>query len=126
MRIYTYAVALLLAFIFTAHALAPDAYTWTQHTMSHLAAQGYQHAYVMRLGFVLYGALILLGAILKITKAVRTAWPHSFIGIYGFAMLLTGCFSTSPFLPGIQFSAAEANRHTIRNCDLHGDGGLRN
>ncbi len=113
MRLYTLAVALLLALILAAHAVAPDTYRWTQHTMSHLGAQVYEYANIMRLGFVSYGALILVAAILKVMKAVRTAWPHSFIGIYGFAILLTGFFSTSPFLPGAQFSVPEANLHSI-------------
>ena len=112
MRLYTLAVAILLALILAAHAVAPDAYTWTQHTMSHLGAQGYEHANTMRFGLVSYGALVLVGAILKVARAVRTAWPHSFIGIYGFAILLTGLFSTSPFLPGANFSVPEANLHS--------------
>ena len=112
MRLYTLAVALLLALILAAHAVAPDAYRWTQHTMSHLGAQGYERANIMRFGFVSYGALILVAAILKVAKAVRIAWPHTFIGIYGFAILLTGFFSASPFLPGAKSSVPEANLHS--------------
>jgi len=82
------------------------------HSMSHLGAQGYEYAYIMRFGLISYGALVVVAAILKVTKRFRTGWPHGFIGIYGFAILLTGFFSTAPFRPGIPFSIREANLHS--------------
>jgi hypothetical membrane protein len=112
MRLYTVAAGLLTAIILVAHAVAPAPYSWTLLSMSHLGAQGYEYAYIMRFGLVSYGAIVVVAAILKIAKRPRTGWPHGFIGIYGFAILLTGFFSTAPFLQGVSFSKAEANLHS--------------
>lgn len=112
MRPYTIAVALFLVVIVAAHVVAPEAYSWTEHTMSHLGAQGYENATIMRLGLIAYGALVLLAAIWKVWRFPRRAWPNMFIGIYGFAILLTGFFSTSPFQPDVPYSIAEANLHS--------------
>jgi hypothetical membrane protein len=112
MRLYTFAAGLFTIIILVAHAIAPATYSWTMHSMSHLGAQGYEYAYIMRFGLISYGALVVIAAILKVTKRFRTGWPHVFIGIYGFAILLTGFFSTAPFRPGVPFSIREANLHS--------------
>jgi hypothetical membrane protein len=112
MRLYTFAAGLLTAIILVAHAVAPVAYSWTLHSMSHLGAQGYEYAYIMRFGLISHGALVVVAAMLKFAKRPRTGWPHGFLGVYGFAILLTGFFSTSPFLLGVPFSTSEANLHS--------------
>jgi hypothetical membrane protein len=112
MRLYTAAAGLLTAIILVAQAVAPAPYSWTLLSMSHLGAQGYEYAFIMRLGLVSYGALVVVAALLKVVKRPRTGWPHGFIGVYGFAILLTGFFSTAPFLQGVSFSKAEANLHS--------------
>jgi hypothetical protein len=66
----------------------------------------------MRLGFISLGGLVLVGAILKGTLALKVAWPHAFVGLYGLAILLSGIFSTSPFMPGVEFSSQEASLHS--------------
>ena len=112
MRLYTFAAGLFTAIILVAHAIAPAPYSWTMHEMSQLGAQGYEYAYLMRFGLISYGALVVVAAILKVAKRFRTGWPNGFIGIYGFAILLTGFFSTAPFRPGVPFSFREMNLHS--------------
>jgi hypothetical membrane protein len=112
MRLYTFAAGLFTAIILVAHVIAPAPYSWTMHSMSHLGAQGYEYAYIMRFGLISYGALVVIAAMSKVTKRFRTGWPHGFIGIYGFAILLTGFFSTAPFRQGVPFSIPEANLHS--------------
>lgn len=112
MRLYTVATVLLTAVILVAHAVAPAVYSWKLFSISHLGAQGYENAYIMRIALLSCGALIVVAAIGKLTKRVRTGWPHGFIGVYGFAILLSGFFSTAPFLQGVAYSRAEANLHS--------------
>jgi hypothetical membrane protein len=112
MRLYTIAAGLFTTIILIAHAIAPAPYVWTMHEMSQLGAQGYEYAYIMRFGLISYGALVVVAAILKVAKRPRTGWPHGFIAIYGFAILLNGFFSTAPFRPGVPFSILEANLHS--------------
>ena len=113
MRLYTFAAGFFTAIILVAHAIAPAPYSWTVYSISHLGAQGYEYAWMMRFGLISYGAHVVIAAILKIARRPRTGWPHGFIGIYGFAILLSGFFSTSPFLLGVPFSTSEANLHSI-------------
>lgn len=112
MRLYTFASGLFTAIILIAHAIAPAPYSWTMHEVSQLGAQGYEYAYIMRFGLISYGALVVVAAILKVAKRFRTGWPHGFIGISGFAILLTGFFSTASFRAGVPFSFREANLHS--------------
>jgi hypothetical membrane protein len=112
MRLYTFAAGFFTAIILVAHAIAPAPYSWTMHEMSQLGAQGYEYAYIMRFGLISYGALVVVAAILKVAKRFRTGWPNGFIGIYGFAILLTGFFSTAPFRPGVPFTFREMNLHS--------------
>lgn len=112
MRPYTLAVALSLVLIVLAHAIAPPSYSWTQYTLSHLAAQAYSLAWVMRLSLLSFGAIVCFGAVWYLTRHPRGLWPHALVLIYGLSNFLTGIFSTSPFVPGAPFSAQEASLHS--------------
>lgn len=120
MRFYTFAAGLFTAINLVAHAIAPLPYSWTIREVSQLGAQGYEYAYIMRFGLISYGALVVVAAILKIAKRFRTGWPHGFIGIFGFAILLEGFFSTASFRPGVPFSIREVNLHsTLGSISLY-------
>jgi len=113
MKAYTAAVIWISLAIVVAHALAPPAYLWTEHTISHLAAQGYERAWIMRLGFISFGALVLIATIARVRRSPRAAWPHALVGLYALAVLISGIFSTSPFSPGVAYSHREASIHSV-------------
>jgi len=112
-KFYTIAVVWILAAIIIAHLLVPAPYTWTQNTISALAAQGYEQAWIMCLGFIGFGALISIGATRRAVANPRRNWPEIGILLYGLAVLLTGVFSTAPFQPGVDYSQSEARLHSI-------------
>jgi len=113
MRFYTLAVAWILVAIVVAHLLVPAPYDWTQNSISELAAQGYGRAWIMRLGFIGFGALISFGAVRRVAVNPRRNWPEIGVLIYGLAILLSGVFSTAPFQPGVGYSRSEENLHSL-------------
>ena len=112
-RSYAPAVGAIVICIMLAHMVAPDQYNWTIHSISQLAAQGYGQAWLMRAGFILFGALVLLAGAGRIRADRRHWYREAAIMLYGLAILLSGIFSTSSFLDGAPFSAAHARWHTI-------------
>lgn len=112
MKLYSTAVALILLAILLAQLVVPAPYEWTRNTISELAAQGYDKSWIMRLGFICFGALVLSGGAWKVVRNPRRNWPHGAISLYGLAILLSGIFSTSPFAVGTLYSEAEANLHS--------------
>jgi hypothetical membrane protein len=53
MKPYNIEATYLVIFLILA---APQAYNWQQHSISQLGAQGYADAWIMRLGFIGFGA----------------------------------------------------------------------
>lgn len=100
--------ALFVIIILVAHVIARDGYRWTQHTISHLASQEYANAWLMRLGFVLFGAMLLIG-VFSNQWSVRTL-P---IAIYAFAILMSGIFCAEPFGQAVAYNVHEARWHSI-------------
>jgi hypothetical membrane protein len=107
------AVVWIVLAILIAHLLVPAPYAWTQDTISALAAQGYAQAWIMRLGFIGFGALVSIGAIRRVAANPRRYWPEIGILLYGLAVLLSGVFSTAPFQPSLDYSEPEARLHSI-------------
>lgn len=110
---YSPAVAVIVAIIFLAHLIAPQAYDWQVNSISQLAAQGYAQAWLVRAGFISFGILVQLAGIGRI-RANRPRWYREVpIMLYGLAILLSGVFSTNPFIQGAPFSETEAGLHTV-------------
>ena len=109
---YIIAVVYITIVILLAHWFAPDSYIWTRNTISDLAAQGYAYAWLMRLGFIGFGGLVLFGGVWKVVRSLKTAWPHSLVAVYGMAVMLSGIFSTMPFTPGSIYSVGQAALHS--------------
>jgi hypothetical membrane protein len=112
----TVAVVFIAVLIVVAHLVAPASYSWRDNTISQLAAQGYARAWIMRLGFVGFGILIVLGALDR-ARTNRRSWFHQArelaLVLYGLGLLLAGSFSAEPFLPGVAFSESQAQLHSI-------------
>lgn len=112
-RLYLIAVVCFVAFIGTAHLFAPPAYVWAEHTISQLAAQGYGNAWMMRAGFLVFGSLVVLGAVQK-TRTAPGRWYRELpLMLYGLGIFLSGLFSAQPFIEGAAFSDVEANLHSV-------------
>lgn len=107
------AVGFLGASLITAHLLAPETYNWRSNTISELAAQHYQHAWIMRTGLISFGALISIASTVKLIED-QTQWPRAIpMLLYGLAMTGSGLYSTAPFEAGIAYTQHEAHMHSI-------------
>jgi len=113
MKNYNIAVAYILILLIAAHVAAPEAYHWQQHTISQLAAQAYANAWIMRLGFIGFGALVQVAGVTRIRLRPRLWYREVPILLYGLAILLSGIFSTEPFIEGVPYSLQEARLHSI-------------
>ncbi|NJO82257.1 MAG: DUF998 domain-containing protein [Blastochloris sp.] len=108
----TASVIYIMLVIVVAHLLTPDAYDWTQNTISDLGAQTYDNAWVMRLGFIGFGILLNTGIVLKGLQARRIRIADGLLMLYGASVLLTGIFSVKPFVDGILYSETQDMLHT--------------
>lgn len=113
MRYYIAAVAFIVVVILVAHAAAPPSYSWREHEISQLGAQGYEQAWIMRGGFIGFGALVVAGALQR-ASARRSLWVREApLALYGLGILLAGFFSAKPFVAGVDYSEMEAGVHSI-------------
>ncbi len=107
------AVGLLGASVVAGHVLAPDSYSWKRNTISELAAQRYDNAWVVRSGFVSFGSLVSVAAARDLATG-RKQWAQALpVAMYGAAIAMTAAYSAAPFEPEVPFSKAEANRHSL-------------
>ncbi len=113
MRFNMLAVAVVTAFIVVAHAIAPDAYSMSENTVSQLGSQGYALAWVMRLGFASFGGLLVAGAVVRLRMQPRYWYREVALILYGVGMFLAGVFSAEPFADGVEYSMVEAQLHSI-------------
>ena len=108
-----FSVAYLVIFLVLAHLAAPEAYRWQQHTISQLGAQAYANAWIMRLGFIGFGALVQIAGVTRMRLRPRVWYREVPIMLYGLAILLSGIFSTEPFMEGVPYSLQEARLHSV-------------
>ena len=83
------AVTYFVVVIIIAHFFMPEAYYWTQHTVSELAAQGLPNQWVMKTGFIGFGLLINLAFIWKFRQQKRVIGQDLLILLYGGAVLMS-------------------------------------
>jgi hypothetical membrane protein len=102
-----------VAVIILANFFTPPEYRWTQNTISDLSAQGLKYQWIMQAGFIGFGLLLNLGFIQKFVAAQKVSYPDLLIMLYGLAILLSGFFSTEPFIKGVSFSVQESNLHSL-------------
>ncbi len=107
------AVLVFLATIIVAHLLAIDEYDWKNNTVSELASQGYAQKWIMQMGFITFGIILVFGILNKIYNNTINYLIDIPIGIYGAAILISGIYCAKPFMTGIEFSNTESNIHSI-------------
>jgi hypothetical membrane protein len=107
------AIAWLVAALVAAHVLAPESYSFVSNSLSELAAQRYEHAWVTRTGFIGFGVLLAWHYSGDLVH-VRRVWSQAALLLaYGSCVALTGVFSTAPFEGGVAFSEPESFLHSI-------------
>jgi len=112
MRHNAAAVLFIVLTILTAHLASTPPYSWHDNTISELGSQGYENAWIMRAGFIGFGALVAAGAVQR-TRVQRKFWYRELpLVLYGGGILLSGVFSAKPFVPGVDYSELEANLHS--------------
>ncbi len=111
--VISFAIFFFAAAILTAHFFTPAAYHWTTNTISDLAAQNYDNAWIMRTGFIGFGILLDIGIFLKFyqTKSINPA--DVLVIIYGLAILSSGIFPTAPFDGSTDYSLTADKLHSI-------------
>jgi len=100
--------ALLLGF--APFAMAPG-YSWLSNSISESAAQGLNHAWIARLGFLCFGfAVLWLALYLRTTWARGVYWMQLLFAVF---MLGTAAFSHKPWLADVPVDATEDLLHSI-------------
>lgn len=87
----------------------PD-YSWFSHTTSELAGQTMPNAWIMRLGFISFGAGVSAAAVLRRRVAPFTCYP---LIVFGLAMMAAALWSNAPIDPETPFSQREDALHSI-------------
>jgi hypothetical membrane protein len=113
MKNYNLAIAYILVCLVAAHLAAPAVYDWRVHSISQLGAQAYPAAWITRLGFTGFGALVLATGAWRMRLMPRFWYREVPVMLYGLAILLSGFFSTAPFIEGVPYSPQEARLHSI-------------
>ncbi len=113
MKIIPPAVIYFIVVIIIAHFFAPPEYNWMQNTVSDLAAQGLKYQWIMQAGFIGFGLLLNIGFVQKFIAAQKISYPDLLIMLYGLAILLSGFFSTEPFIKGVSYSVQQSNLHSL-------------
>lgn len=113
MRWMTVAVAYVVVMIVMAHFFMPPVYSWTDNTISDLAAQRLDYQWIMQLGFIGFGVLLNGAFVKKFVAAGRVTWGDVPVMLWGVSMLITGFFSAAPFMAGVPYSVAEADMHSL-------------
>ncbi|HRR09641.1 MAG TPA: DUF998 domain-containing protein [Rhodothermales bacterium] len=100
--------ALFVLAIVVAHIFSTNSYDWTKNTISDLGSQGYDRKLIMQFGFLAFGLTLSAGIL-----ANGLTWQSTPILIYGLCVGLTGIFCTQPFFNVNNYSATEANIHSV-------------
>ncbi len=91
--------------------LMPASYSSVANTTSESAAQGVEHAWVARLGFLSLGL-----AVLRLAAALRTSWargPQWLHIAFGVLMTATAAFSHRSWVAGARFDPVEDVLHSF-------------
>lgn len=105
-------VILFIGIIIVAHFFTSNPYDWKTNTVSELAAQNYQYRWIMKIGFILFGAILAAGITIKILRGNGKLITELPFLIYGFAILVSGLYSTKPIVSGIEYSELESQIHS--------------
>lgn len=104
-------VGVFVLVIVLAHFFTSSPYDWKSNTISELAAQHYHYRWIMKTGFILFGLILIIGISSKWVHGNGKIWTELPILIYALAILISGVYSTKPFMEGVDYSELESNIH---------------
>jgi hypothetical membrane protein len=107
------AVGVLAVSLIAAHIVAPENYSLQKNTISDLGAQNYNKAWIMRSGFISFGALVTSAALWDLVDNRKPLICTIPVAVYGISMIATGLYSAAPFESGTNYSEREANTHSF-------------
>lgn len=105
-------VGVFVGAIIIAHLFTSPPYDWRNNTISELASQHYTYRWIMKIGFILFGAILALGITHKLLNGNGRPILEVPMMIYGLAILVSGLYSTKPFISDIPYSVIESNIHS--------------
>ncbi len=89
--------------------LMPASYSWVEHTVSATAAQGLDHAWLTRLGFLLQALAVLL--LVELARERWGVWGRSLHRLYAISVVAAAIFSQSQWEP-LPFDVLEGFLHS--------------
>ncbi|MCB1517083.1 MAG: DUF998 domain-containing protein [Hyphomicrobiaceae bacterium] len=101
-------VIMLLAMLVGPFFSAPE-FMWITHTTSEQAAQGLAGAWIMRTGFVAFGAGTLLAAFLDRHRRVYVRWA---LMLFGFGLIAAAIWSNAPITANVPADMGEDWLHS--------------
>jgi len=105
-------VVIFVVIIIIAHFFVPSSYDWKNNTISELASQNYSNKWIMKIGFILFGGVLSIGIASKSMYTKKLLIKEFLILIYGLSILVSGVFSTKPFVEGLDYSELESQIHS--------------
>ncbi|MBI9104375.1 MAG: DUF998 domain-containing protein [Spirochaetales bacterium] len=91
------AIVVFIIFIILAHAFAPAGYRWKSETVSRLADSGHPHRWILKVGMVAYGMLL-------IASTSELSLLSLLVVIYGLGVIVTAIFTVEKYKSVHMFS----------------------
>lgn len=108
------AVCWISIIIIIAHLFTPATYSWKENTISELAAQKYKNRWVMQVGFIGFGILVLAGYLINFQMTILNWYTSLPIMIYAASISASGIFCTKPFIEEeVDFSNRQFRIHSL-------------
>jgi len=107
------AVIFVVVIILIAQIIAPIEYNWKINTISDLGAQQYKNAWLMRVGFIGFGVLLSVSILWSFVHAEFRNYSDLLIVVYALGILMSGFFSTAPFIEAESFSISGDKFHSL-------------
>lgn len=105
-------VGVFILTIVIAHFFVSSPYDWKNNTISELASQNYNYRWIMKVGFILFGGILIIGILNKLFNHNGQLMNEIPIFIYAFAILISGIYSTKPFIEGVEYSEYQSQIHS--------------
>lgn len=103
-------IAVILAAMLVGPVFSPPEFSWVRHSTSEQAGQLLAGAWIMRAGFVAFGAGTALAAMLDLDRRplVKIA-----LAVFGLGMIATAVWSNAPILPELPADMHEDWLHSV-------------
>lgn len=109
-RIVTIGILAILAAILLGPTFSAPAFDWMRHSTSEQAGQNMPGAWIMRAGFLAYGASIMTAVALQPRKS---GWVRLALSVFGAGLVATAIWSNAPIVPGLAADFREDWLHSV-------------